>query len=900
MLESPQSMEIDPRLHAGRENSSSDTAESVTDYPEPSSQSARRQQPSSTTAPNPYETQTSLHTSSHLDSADPNDPYSDLKRPRACEACRQLKVRCEPDLNNPEEPCKRCAKAGRSCIVTQPTRKRQKKTDSRVAELERKIDALTATLQTSKQINALLPSNSNAQPAPSRDDHVGRRWLVSGQNASNRSLPAPTGQGSKRHLSGEFKDSRDTASLSTPSQASNPSPAAEPTHDAGTGKWRLSISPSTPGSSSRGTKAGPDIIERGLVSHALALDSFTRYVDHMAGHIPLVVFAPGTQMNDIRRDRPILFHAIIAVSIGRFEPSAQTPLLQELYKTIAERVIVKGEKSLDLVQALLVSCMFYTPPENFEEIKFYQLAQLAVSVGMDIGMNRKSSIKHKPFNLLREVVKNSPAADPDSPESRRTWLGCYFISVQTSSALRRPVLVRWLPYMDECVDILENSPDALPSDKWVIHWAKLARIIEEISARFFIDDLGAQSFYEPHSQFTLKAFERQLEQWKTEAFHSHNTALMNQAEAIVNVYLHEHSMALESPDEYGKETEVSIGSPHMTARISALSSTLSSIHRSIDAICSVPVRELINVPTVSLARTAFAIVALIKLYSIVTVPGSYIGQVIEPKDLKVDSYLDKVIAHYTAAGNMSGGVTPAKFSTVLSMLRDWFKSRKDQNGVLKDTLDASDKVEMASVLRAAANKHKQMTTDAATPTPLHILSEVATDDPNNQSSAPVTQQQLYPLSRPGFPQDPNIPQQPQSADVIQTLPPCIGIDPSSCPPPTATNTTATASGPNSTSDSWSPYASQRQFYTTSPFGTAASPNPNQPAPTAASTATSGYPNLTGGTGSAGMMMPSTPGVFAPEFGIQVNYTDPNLYAFYEWLGDGVSNFPVPPEGSGFF
>lgn len=44
------------------------------------------------------------------------------------------------------EPCKRCAKAGRACVVTPPTRKRQKKADGRVAELERKIDALTAKL----------------------------------------------------------------------------------------------------------------------------------------------------------------------------------------------------------------------------------------------------------------------------------------------------------------------------------------------------------------------------------------------------------------------------------------------------------------------------------------------------------------------------------------------------------------------------------------------------------------------------------------------------------------------------------------------------------------------------------------------------------------------------------
>ncbi|CEL06812.1 hypothetical protein ASPCAL09984 [Aspergillus calidoustus] len=446
--------------------------------------------------------------------------------------------------------------------------------------------------------------------------------------------------------------------------------------------------------------------------------------------------------------------------------------------------------------------------------------------------------------------------------------------------------------MDECVEILENSPDALPSDKYVIHWAKLARIIEEISARFFLDDLGVQSFYEPHSQFTLKAFERQLEQWKTEAFNNHNTALMIQAEAIVNVYLHEHSMALENPDEYGKETEVDIGSPHMTARISALSSTLSSIHRSIDAICSVPVRELINIPTVSLARTAFAIVALIKLYSIVTAPGSYIGQVIEPNNLQVDCYLDKVIAHYTAAGSLSGGVTPAKFSTVLSMLRDWFKSRKDQHGVLKDSLETSTKGDVVTALKAATDQQNQAT-NAAGPTPLHVLSAVATNDPKNQSS----QQQQHSYPHAGYPTDPNISQQHQSpSGLIQSLPPCIGINPSACPQPATT----TSSDPKTT-DSWTPYASQRQFYptttATSPFGTTASPNQNQPA----SAPAPGYPDLTGSTsGGGGMMMPSTPGVFAPEFGIQMNYTDPNLFAFYEWLGDGVSNFPVPPEGTGFF
>ncbi|KAK2827846.1 hypothetical protein FQN49_007285, partial [Arthroderma sp. PD_2] len=89
----------------------------------------------------------------------PNDPLADLKRPRACEACRQLKVRCDPDPDNPDGSCKRCAKANRRCVVTVPTRKRQKKGDSRVAELEKKIDALTASLQASRAKSN--PTDSN-------------------------------------------------------------------------------------------------------------------------------------------------------------------------------------------------------------------------------------------------------------------------------------------------------------------------------------------------------------------------------------------------------------------------------------------------------------------------------------------------------------------------------------------------------------------------------------------------------------------------------------------------------------------------------------------------------------------------------------------------------------------
>jgi Fungal Zn(2)-Cys(6) binuclear cluster domain len=157
-------MEIDPRLR------DTPSAGSYTQQPRPPSApsqipiaplpsrspaAAQQYQPIQSGSPqNYYLPQSPQSGGNATDNDAANGPHdgngdegpTDPKRSRACEACRGLKVKCEPAPNNQDLPCKRCAKANRNCVVTQPSRKRQKKTDSRVAELEKKIDALTATL----------------------------------------------------------------------------------------------------------------------------------------------------------------------------------------------------------------------------------------------------------------------------------------------------------------------------------------------------------------------------------------------------------------------------------------------------------------------------------------------------------------------------------------------------------------------------------------------------------------------------------------------------------------------------------------------------------------------------------------------------------------------------------
>ena len=82
-------------------------------------------------------------------------------------------------------------------------------------------------------------------------------------------------------------------------------------------------------------------------------------------------------------------------------------------------------------------------------------------------------------------------------------------------ALRRPNMLRFTNWMGECVEFLEKSPEACPTDRRLAEWVKIQRIAEEAGTAFAFDDPSATvSLMEPRVQFTLKGFEKQLDDWK--------------------------------------------------------------------------------------------------------------------------------------------------------------------------------------------------------------------------------------------------------------------------------------------------------------------------------------------------------------------------------------------------
>ena len=354
-------------------------------------------------------------------SANPADP-NDLKRPRACEACRQLKVKCE--ITEAEASCKRCQKAQRQCIVTAPSRKRQKKTDSRVAELEKKIDALTATLAArGGGDHEAMPEHPVHQPHPLPPPH--QQPPMYAQQWPPHQRPYPEGQspqaphGVKRKITNDYDYAPFGGELhkpGTPSyHPSKPLPAS----------YNAMYSSELP-KRDEGEYPPLDPINHGLLDPHTARKCFERYMAEMCYHLPIVIFPANAKWEEVRKEKPILFLAVLAVASGTIRPDVQTRLISEVTRLLADRIVYRGEKSLELVQTIQCITTFYQPPERYEELNFNQLIHIAAVMALDLGMGKR--FKKGSLALWRSHTENKrPLPDPNSCETRRCWLGCYYM-----------------------------------------------------------------------------------------------------------------------------------------------------------------------------------------------------------------------------------------------------------------------------------------------------------------------------------------------------------------------------------------------------------------------------------------------------------------------------------------
>jgi hypothetical protein len=95
-----------------------------------------------------------------------------------------------------------------------------------------------------------------------------------------------------------------------------------------------------------------DVISKGIVEFRQAEESI-RFFQSKASRFPFVLVPPKMALDSLRREKPFLLLSILC-SAASSDEKLQSQLELELRESLSRRVIVNGEKSLDLLQGVLV------------------------------------------------------------------------------------------------------------------------------------------------------------------------------------------------------------------------------------------------------------------------------------------------------------------------------------------------------------------------------------------------------------------------------------------------------------------------------------------------------------------------------------------------------------------
>lgn len=223
-----------------------------------------------------------------------------------------------------------------------------------MAELEKKIDALTAVLQ-AQQSGAAAP-NPYHQPPPTASTNVYQSDPPIQQQQQQQQLPSyPTQQYDSFSTPDTQRVKRrrlDTATDARPERESFNPVKTEVSYNSHVDERHIAVMHGQQRDLHRDHTDALRQRVKELVEPELSNKIVDYYCTKLAPLMPAVVFPPGTTADSLLETKPVLLLAILSAgSTFQASASVREAISEELISCIADCLIAKGIKSLELIQA---------------------------------------------------------------------------------------------------------------------------------------------------------------------------------------------------------------------------------------------------------------------------------------------------------------------------------------------------------------------------------------------------------------------------------------------------------------------------------------------------------------------------------------------------------------------
>ncbi|KAF3009822.1 hypothetical protein E8E13_010294 [Curvularia kusanoi] len=395
-----------------------------------------------------------------------------------------------------------------------------------------------------------------------------------------------------------------------------------------------------------------DIIDRGVITQDFAEELLNIWRNELVAASPGIYIHKDWSAAHLRQKKPSLFHAIMAAAAHSKGSFLSDKLHEEAVYYYARTAFINGEKSVQTIQALLVTVAFYSPPKTPGQLQIYQWVNMAASMALELGLASKPRTHEQlPKRAIRSLQKIS--SPEELLEHCRTVLYLYVVCAGFSMRLKRPNILLFNSWMEECINMLEKSP--LQTDQRTLAWLKLQRIADEANTAFGFDDASTSfTLSELRMQMILRIFERRMHDWKksvpkdaltlTTKMEYHQNMLsmwefgMDGGRYDVTEFRNRH-LTLPALDDDSVQPESLLS--RSALQINATTKCIIEAHAILECFVGISKDTLQKAPNLIFVRAIYALVVLMKAdYAVGTDPE--MGEVLDSQDLKVDYYLQTV------------------------------------------------------------------------------------------------------------------------------------------------------------------------------------------------------------------------------------------------------------------
>lgn len=326
----------------------------------------------------------------------------------ACQACRRRKTRCYTDALKENGKCRRCQAQNIDCEWKEISKTRKRtRTGSRITELEEKIVSLTAAMNNLDKNNVLGDSVKDS--------------------------PDDSPSSSNLHRCESTLGSKSTENAGLTASDANALPTVN--------------SPGLPPRQLANVSGGKDHSLSESGSETLNLTPATKkklircFCNTLLPQYPVVRSVANMPLESLEEYRPYSTSAMIAAASSVLEPRLCKGIHMQNTKNLAQVVHVQGHKSLDLLQALLITAVWGHPPANLEHLNISQWSHAACTMAMDLGFGGRASWQAQ----NQDIAELSQDASDSMLERYRAMFGVYLTCSRFANSwfLYPPHLIRW-------------------------------------------------------------------------------------------------------------------------------------------------------------------------------------------------------------------------------------------------------------------------------------------------------------------------------------------------------------------------------------------------------------------------------------------------------------------------